>query len=123
MGFAGVCCILFQYNRLLVIFAIFINPVAGKEGIMYLEVVDIDYSEHIQKVLDYIEEHLKSDIDNKKLAQIAGYSQYHFLRVFHNAVHLTPADYIRKRRISEIVRHMETGKRPIPVWAGDPYEI
>ena len=81
---------------------------------MYLEVVDIDYSEHIQKALDYIEEHLKSDIDNKKLAQIAGYSQYHFLRVFHNAVHLTPADYIRKRRISEIVRHMETGKRPIP---------
>lgn len=66
----------------------------------------IDYREHIQKALDYIEENLKNDISNADLAHVAGYSEYHFLRVFKETVWLTPADYIRKRRISEIVRRM-----------------
>lgn len=73
----------------------------------------IDYREHIQKALDYIEENLKQDINNADLARIAGYSEYHFLRVFKEAVHLTPADYIRKRRLSEIARRMETETQPI----------
>jgi len=74
---------------------------------------NINYQECIQKVIDYIEENLKNDLDNSLLAGIAGYSEYHFLRVFREVVHLTPADYIRKRRISEIVRCMERDKRPI----------
>lgn len=72
---------------------------------------------HIQSVLNYIEEHLKDDrqgvLDNGTLAQIAGYSEYHFLRLFRETVHLTPADYIRKRRISEIVRRIGEGNRPM----------
>lgn len=58
---------------------------------------------HIQRVLDYIEKHLKEDLDNLTLAKVAGYSEYHFLRKFRKNIGLTPADYIRKRRISEIV--------------------
>ena len=72
---------------------------------------------HIERVLEYIEEHLKDDtqgvLDNTSLANIAGYSEYHFLRVFRKHVRLTPADYIRKRRISEIVRHIGEGNRPM----------
>lgn len=72
---------------------------------------------HMQKVLDYIEAHLKDDrqgvLDNVTLAGLAGYSEYHFLRVFHRLVGLTPADYIRKRRISEIVRRIGEGNRPM----------
>lgn len=68
---------------------------------------------HIQRVIDYIEAHLKDELDNKLLAEIAGYSKFHFLRQFRDAVRLTPADYIRKRRISEIVRRIGTESRPI----------
>ena len=72
---------------------------------------------HIKRVLDYIEEHLQDDrqgvLDNATLAQIAGYSEYHFLRLFRQTVHLTPADYIRKRRISEIVRRIGENNRPM----------
>lgn len=68
---------------------------------------------HIQRVIDYIESHLKDELDNKLLAKIAGYSEFHFLRLFREAVRLTPADYIRKRRISEIVRRIGTESRPI----------
>lgn len=67
------------------------------------------------RIIQYIEEHLKDDsqgvLDNKTLASIAGYSEYHFLRLFHKFVNLTPADYIRKRRISEIVRRIGTSNR------------
>ena len=72
---------------------------------------------HMKRVLDYIEEHLKDDrqgvLDNATLAQIAGYSEYHFLRLFRQTVHLTPADYIRTRRISEIVRRIGESNRPM----------
>jgi len=67
----------------------------------------------IQKTIDYIEEHLKSELTNTALARVAGYSLYHFLRIFKEVVHLTPADYIRKRRISEIVRRINSEKAPI----------
>ena len=67
----------------------------------------------IQKVLDYIEENLKNNLDNTVLACLAGYSEYHFLRIFKDIVHLTPADYVRKRRISEIVRCMADEHRSI----------
>ena len=73
----------------------------------------IDYREHIQRAIDYIEKNLKHDISNADLARVAGYSEYHFLRIFKEVVHLTPADYIRKRRISEIARRMEKEKQPI----------
>lgn len=68
---------------------------------------------HIQRTIDYIEANLRNELDNAVLAKIAGYSEYHFLRVFRKCVRLTPADYIRKRRISEIVRRIGDGKRPI----------
>lgn len=69
--------------------------------------------EHIGRVVDYIEEHLKEELDNRLLADIAGYSEFHFLRLFRGCVGLTPADYVRKRRISEIVRRIGLDKRPI----------
>ncbi len=75
------------------------------------------YRESIEKVISLIESELKSDksgiLDNVSLSRVAGYSEYHFLRIFKKAVGITPADYIRKRRISEIVRVMCVSDRPI----------
>ena len=68
---------------------------------------------HIKRDIDYIESHLKDELDNALLADIAGYSEFHFLRLFREVVHLTPADYIRKRRISEIVRRIGMEERHI----------
>lgn len=63
--------------------------------------------------MEYIEENLSQELDNAVLARIAGYSEYHFLRVFKDTVKLTPADYIRKRRLTEVVRHMADENRPL----------
>lgn len=64
------------------------------------------YKEQIQKAIDYIEDNLQNEIDLSTCAKIAGYSSYHFLRIFKEATDLTPADYIRKRRLSEIAKEM-----------------
>ncbi len=72
----------------------------------------MDYREHIQAALEYIEANLTDDIDIALLAKAAGYSEYHFLRIFKDAVNLTPWDYIRKRRLSEIACRMMESHKP-----------
>ena len=67
----------------------------------------------MQRAIDYIEDHLQEILNTKALAQAAGYSEYHFLRMFKDITKLTPGEYIRKRRISEIVRRMSEGKASI----------
>lgn len=66
----------------------------------------MEYIKHISKAIEYIEENLQHDINLTDYAKISGYSQYHFLRLFKYVTGLTPADYIRKRRISEIAKAM-----------------
>ncbi len=72
----------------------------------------MDYQDHIRKAIEYIEENLTDALDNRTLARAAGYSEYHFLRVFREVSGLTPADYIRKRRLTEIACRMAENSRP-----------
>lgn len=71
------------------------------------------YQEHIARVIAYIESNLTAELPLAELARVAGYSEYHFLRVFKETCHLTPADYIRKRRLSEIAREAAESDRPM----------
>jgi len=73
----------------------------------------MDYRVHIEKAIDYIEKNLQYEITLTDCARVSGYSPYHFLRIFRDAVGLTPADYIRKRRISEICKEMMQGNQRI----------
>ncbi len=73
----------------------------------------MEYREHIERVIEYIEENLQGEISLAQCARVSGYSSYHFIRVFKDTVGLTPADYIRKRRISEISREIMQGNRNI----------
>lgn len=73
----------------------------------------MDYREQIEKVIDYIEENLQCELTLADCAGVSGYSPYHFLRIFRDIVGLTPADYIRKRRISEISKEIMQGNRCI----------
>lgn len=73
----------------------------------------MDYRKQIEKAIEYIEENLQGDISLEDCARVSGYSTYHFLRVFRDAVGLTPADYVRKRRISEISKEIMRGSQHI----------
>jgi AraC family transcriptional regulator len=73
----------------------------------------MNYENHIAKAIEYIEQNLPYDLPLADIAKAAGYSPYHFQRVFKEVVRMSPADYIRKRRISEIVRKIDECNRPV----------
>lgn len=64
------------------------------------------YAVSFEKVLGYIEENLYEDISLDQLASVAGYSKYHFLRLFKETFDMTPLEYVRRRRITESVRDL-----------------
>lgn len=59
------------------------------------------YAVSFEKVLGYIEENLYEDISLDQLASVAGYSKYHFLRLFKETFDMTPLEYVRRRRITD----------------------
>lgn len=72
----------------------------------------MDYKTHVMRAINYIENNLKNEIKIADCARVSGYSDYHFIRIFKEATGLTPADYIRKRRLTEIIKHM---RQDVPI--------
>lgn len=59
----------------------------------------MDYRGAIQDSLDYIEENLKTELTAGELAQRAGFSLYHYYRLFHSAVGMPVMQYLTRRRL------------------------
>jgi AraC family transcriptional regulator len=70
----------------------------------------------IAQALDFVERHLKHDIGVADMAGAAGYSLYHFCRVFNGLVHHTPYDYLIRRRLSQSAQSLlETDWRVVDI--------
>lgn len=59
-----------------------------------------DYYNKLQKILDYIEVHLKEELTIETLASLCYYSPHHFNRIFQSIIGLPVLDYIKKRRLA-----------------------
>ena len=71
-----------------------------------METKDINKQEYqlrINKVTDYIHNHIDQPLSLQKMAGIACFSPFHFHRVFTILTGETPTDYIKRTRI-EIAR-------------------
>ncbi|OPA81395.1 AraC family transcriptional regulator [Paenibacillus selenitireducens] len=55
----------------------------------------------VQRMQDYIDEHITEVITLAQLAKAAGYSPWHSARIFKELLHRTPFDYIRALRLSK----------------------
>ncbi len=64
----------------------------------------------IARALDFIESRLQEEVSVGEMAVAAGYSLYHFIRLFNQYVHHTPYDYLVRRRLAEAVCRMLAGK-------------
>ena len=69
----------------------------------------------IQRSLDYIEEHLKTDFSTDILAASAGYSPFHYNRLFQQCVGLSVAQYIVRRKLLHAAYEISNGSRVIDV--------
>ena len=73
----------------------------------------MDNRSMIQKSLDYIEENLQTQITAAELAAQAGFSLFHYYRLFQQATGLPVMQYILRRRLLHGVYAMKQGKSKI----------
>lgn len=68
-----------------------------------------EYQLRLQRALNYIENHLESEIELENLAAEAGYSPGHFIWIFRTVTGQTPMEYVRRRRMTEAARAILSG--------------
>jgi AraC family transcriptional regulator len=70
----------------------------------------------IYQAIEFIEAHLQDKVTVSDMACAAGYSLYHFIRAFDQAVWHTPYDYLMRRRLSEAAHALiASGRRVLDI--------
>ena len=75
----------------------------------------MDYRKSIQSSLDYIENNLKAPITAIELSEQAGYSLFHYYRLFQSVVGLSVMQYILRRRLIHTIYEIRCGHKRIDV--------
>ncbi|HEY3398471.1 MAG TPA: AraC family transcriptional regulator [Armatimonadota bacterium] len=85
-----------------------------------------DYYKWVYEAIAHIEANLGETINVPEVAEQAGYSVFHFGRIFQGVTGETVMDYVRKRRLTEAARALvETDRRILEValdWQYDSQE-
>lgn len=69
----------------------------------------------VKSSIDFIEKNLKTTITIEELANMAGYSVWHYCRMFSQIVGLPVAGYIGKRRLDKAITEISEGRKAIDV--------
>ena len=75
----------------------------------------MNYDQMLQTVLDYIEGNITSELTTSLLAEKAGYSAFHFSRVFTEAIGISVMSYITWRKLQYALYDLSQGKKVIDV--------
>ena len=75
----------------------------------------MDYRKSIQDSLDYIEDNLKTPITATELSEQAGYSLFHYYRLFQSAVGMSVMQYVLRRRLIHAIYEIRCGCKRIDV--------
>lgn len=67
----------------------------------------------LQKSIDYIEDNLRSEISASELADMTGYSLYHYYHIFQKHLGMPVMQYITRRRLLHAVYEISQGQRMI----------
>ncbi len=71
------------------------------------------YLDTIQRSLDYIEENLKTTISAQELSEAAGFSVFHYYRIFQSVVGMPVMQYIIRRKLLWTIYEIAGGRRQI----------
>lgn len=75
----------------------------------------MNHAQTLQTVLDYIDDNNKNEISADMIAEKAGYSAYHFSRVFTGSIGISVMSYITWRRLQYALYDLSHGKKVIDV--------
>jgi AraC family transcriptional regulator len=73
-----------------------------------------DYAERLERVFQWLADHLDDTLDLTRLAEVACLSPYHFHRVYRSMQGETAADTVRRLRLHRAAVELITGELPIP---------
>lgn len=73
----------------------------------------MEYFEHFEKAIIYMETHLDENISVHEVAKASGYSYYHFTRIFQSVLGESIGNYIQKRRLSSASQKLLYSDRKI----------
>ncbi len=69
----------------------------------------MDWQNRMGRALDYLEKHLREEIDYEAAARKANCSLFHFMRIFQIVTDISPAEYVRRRRLSLAATDLAAG--------------
>ncbi|MBR3963306.1 MAG: helix-turn-helix transcriptional regulator [Oscillospiraceae bacterium] len=75
----------------------------------------MNYSESIEKTKNYIMEHLSDELTAENIAYQAGYSVFHFCRVFKEETGKSLMSYVREKRLELAETDIEKGEPALDV--------
>lgn len=78
----------------------------------------MEWVEKLNESMAYIEEHLSSELDYDRLAEIACCSRYHYQRMFTYLAGTTLSEYVRRRRMSLAAVELQNGEGSVLETAG-----
>lgn len=67
----------------------------------------------LNRVFDFVEDHLESSISLLDMASLAGLSPFHFSRAFKESVGVSPYKYVRSRRLARAQMLLAAGDLPL----------
>jgi len=73
----------------------------------------MDWQQHMNRAMEYIEENLTGEIRMEIAARHAGCSKWEFYRIFSFLTHLSLGEYIRKRKLALALCDLQTGSEKI----------
>lgn len=73
----------------------------------------MSYIELIQQTIDAIDENIREDITVDKLASKAGFSTYHYYRIFSSFVGFSVMEYVTRRKLQYALYEIQAGKKII----------
>lgn len=71
----------------------------------------MDYIDLIQNTIDYIDDNIGEKITVDKLAEIAGFSTYHYYRVFHSFIGIPVMEYVTRRKLQYALSELSDNKK------------
>ncbi|MBN2815561.1 MAG: AraC family transcriptional regulator [Campylobacterales bacterium] len=81
-----------------------------------------EYIESVYKVVFYIEKHYNENLTLEELSKVAGFSKYHFHRIFKSVMQENVADYVRKIRLQNTLSKLKTKKSITDIAMESGYE-
>lgn len=75
----------------------------------------MDYIDLIQKTIDYIDDNIIEKITVNELAEIAGFSTYHYYRVFNSFVGLPVMEYVTRRKLQYALYQLSNGGKILDI--------